>query len=267
ASLADRPPLATPENGGLSGLCGGHYRAADRPIGAAGPMPVARSGERDTNHSSEERRTYASPVGIVLWHGYLLSDTGSNVYTQAIAREWSRAGHEVVVVCQERHPERFDLAGATVLRPELPDHILPVFVVDRYEGLEPRLLQDLTREERKRYVEANASVVRELLPADLVFCNHVLPGGARGAASRADFAVKAHGSEREYSMRTSPELQGEGAEALVRAAAVFVGSSHIRDALEQVVGHVDGVREVPPGVDVESFRPQERSAALRGLLE
>ena len=39
---------------------------------------------------------------ILLWHGYLLGGTGSNVYTRALAREWSRAGHDVVVVCQER---------------------------------------------------------------------------------------------------------------------------------------------------------------------
>jgi glycosyltransferase involved in cell wall biosynthesis len=206
-------------------------------------------------------------VRVVLWHGYLLSDTGSNVYTQAIAREWSRAGHDVVVVCQEAHPERFDLGGAKVVRPELPDRLLPVFVLDRYDGLEPRFLQDLTRAEWARYVEANASAVRELLPADLVFCNHALPGGAVGASSGACFAVKVHGSELEYSLRTSPELQAEAAVALERAAAVFVGSSHIREALEQVVGHVEGVWEVPPGVDVESFRPEERSAALGALLE
>ena len=64
---------------------------------------------------------------ILLWHGYLLGGTGSNVYTQAIAREWSRAGHEVVVLSQERNPERFDLAGAEVVRPELPGGLLPVF--------------------------------------------------------------------------------------------------------------------------------------------
>src|SRR5262249_13494906 len=140
-------------------------------------------------------------VRIVLWHGYLLSGTGSNIYTQAIAREWSRAGHEVVVVCQEPNPGAFDLGGAEVIRPELPAGLLPVFVLDRYEGLTPRLLQDLTRAERERYVAANASAVRDLLPADLVFANHVLPGGAVAAAGGAPFAVKAHGSELEYSMR------------------------------------------------------------------
>jgi predicted alpha/beta-fold hydrolase len=44
-------------------------------------------------------------VRILLWHGYLLGGTGSNVYTRALAREWSNGGHDVVVLCQERHPE------------------------------------------------------------------------------------------------------------------------------------------------------------------
>src|SRR5919202_6625493 len=207
-----------------------------------------------------------SAMRILLWHGYLLAGTGSNVYTRALAREWSRAGHDVVVVCQERHPERHDLAGARVVRPELPDGLLPVFVVDRYEGLRPKLLQEWTREERERYVEANAAALRELLPADVVFANHVLLGAPVGDASGARYAVKAHGSELEYSMRGNAELAAWGRESLARAEAVFVGSGHIRDVLEQVVGHVDRVYEVPPGVDVEEFRPEPRDEALARLI-
>jgi glycosyltransferase involved in cell wall biosynthesis len=203
---------------------------------------------------------------IVLWHGYLLGGTGSNVYTRALAAEWSRAGHDVTVVCQERHPERYDIGAAAVVVPELPDRLLPVFVLDRYEGLEARLLQDLTPDERGRYVDANASALRALLPADLVFANHVLLGGPVAAASGARFAVKAHGSELEYSMRGRPELERWGADALARAEAVFVGSAHIRAVLEDVVGHVERVHEVPPGVDVEEFRPEARGPALAGLL-
>jgi glycosyltransferase involved in cell wall biosynthesis len=202
---------------------------------------------------------------ILLWHGYLLGGTGSNVYTRALAREWSNAGHDVVVISQEPHPEEYDLGAARTLRPNL-DGPLPVFVLDRYEGHEPRLLQELTPEERERYVEQNAAAVRELLPADLVFANHVLLGGPVGAASGAPYAVKAHGSELEYSMRGNPELQAWGREALERAAAVFVGSEHIRGVLEEVVGHVDRVHEVPPGVDVDEFRPRSRDEALEALL-
>ena len=56
-------------------------------------------------------------------------------------REWSRAGHEVVVFTQERHPEAYDIGGAEVVRPDIGG-LLPVFVLDRYEGLEPQLLQE-----------------------------------------------------------------------------------------------------------------------------
>ena len=40
--------------------------------------------------------------------------------------------------CQERHPELYDLGGAELVRPEIGG-VLPVFVLDRYEGLEARL--------------------------------------------------------------------------------------------------------------------------------
>jgi glycosyltransferase involved in cell wall biosynthesis len=203
---------------------------------------------------------------ILLWHGYLLGGTGSNVYTRSLARQWSRAGHDVVVFSQERYAERYDLGGAEVVRPDI-DGVLPVFVLDRYEGVEARLLQDLTGKERRRYVELNAAALREHLPAELVFANHVLPGGPVGVASGIPFAVKAHGSELEYSMRGNPELSAWGKEALAQARAVFVGSVHIRSVLEDVVGHVDRVHEVPPGVDVDLFAPAPRPAALSRLLD
>jgi glycosyltransferase involved in cell wall biosynthesis len=205
-------------------------------------------------------------VRIILWHGYLLGGTGSNVYTRALAREWSRAGHDVVVLCQDGHPERYDLGGAQVVVPELPDRLLPVFVLDEYEGLEARLLQDFTPEQREAYVEANARAIRELLPADLVFTNHVLLGGPVGQGCGARWRVKAHGSELEYSMRGNAELSAWGAEALRGAEAVYVGSEHIRRVLEDVVGHVDNVHEVPPGVDLDEFRPAAREDALAALI-
>jgi glycosyltransferase involved in cell wall biosynthesis len=206
-------------------------------------------------------------VRILLWHGYLLGGTGSNVYTRALAREWSNAGHDIVVVSQERAPERFDLGGAQTTTVDLPDGLLPVFVMDRYEGLRPKLLQDFTDGERRAYVEANAAALRELLPADLVFANHVLMGAAVGAAAGARFRVKAHGSELEYSMRGRPDLEAWARESLAHAEATFVGSRHIREVLEDVVGHVERVVEVPPGVDVDEFVLQERDRALLRLVE
>ncbi len=203
---------------------------------------------------------------ILLWHGYLLGGTGSNVYTRSLAREWARAGHDVTVFSQERHPDQFELGGAAAVRPDV-DGLLPVFVLDRYEGYEVKLLQDCSRAELDDWVERNATALRDHLPADLVFANHVLLGGPVGAASGARFGVKAHGSELEYSLRGNEELARWGRESLAGAEAVFVGSSHVRQVLDDVVGHVDRVHEVPPGVDIDEWRPRPREEALAGLLE
>lgn len=209
---------------------------------------------------------------IVVWHGYLLGGTGSNVYTRALAREWALAGHDVTVVCQERHPELYDVGGARVVVPDVGP-ILPVFVLDRYEGLEARRLHELAEKDVRRFVDASVAAVRELLPADLVFTNHVLLGGPVGqgavAGSGVPYAVKAHGSELEYSMRGRADLAIWGRESLAGASGVFVGSAHIRDVLDDVCGplaHPERVHEVPPGVDVAEFAPEPRPRALASLL-
>ncbi|MCU0477228.1 MAG: glycosyltransferase family 4 protein [Chloroflexi bacterium] len=202
---------------------------------------------------------------ILLWHGYLLGGTGSNVYTRQLARAWTRAGHEVTVFSQEPRPGAYDLGGAHVVRPDVGG-LLPVFVLDRYEGYEVRLVQDCRADELERWVDANARALRAHLPADLVFCNHVLLGGPVGVACGARFAVKAHGSELEYTMRANPALAAWGRDCLQQAAATFVGSAHVRRVLEDVCGHVDRVHEVPPGVDIDDWRPEERAPALDALL-
>ena len=171
-----------------------------------------------------------------------------------------------MLFCQERHPELYDIGSAELVRPEIGG-VLPVFVFDRYEGLDARVLPELTRAERERYVELNAAALRERLPADVVFANHVVLGGPVAAATGARYVVKAHGSELEYAMRGNDELSAWGRESLAGAEAVFVGSEHIRAVLEDVVGHVDRVLEVPPGVDIDEFRPLPRTEALARLLE
>jgi glycosyltransferase involved in cell wall biosynthesis len=205
-------------------------------------------------------------VKVLIWHGYLLGGTGSNVYTRSLARAWSRLGHEVVVFSQQPRPEEYDLGGATHVRPKL-DGPLPVFVLDRYADLEARYLQDLSRDERTRFVEQNASAVREHLPADFLLTNHVLLGAPVGAAVGMPFTVKVHGSELEFSIRGNDELASWARETLAEAAEVVVGSEHIRDVLADVVGWSERVRVVPPGVDVDEFRPEPRDRALARLLE
>ena len=205
---------------------------------------------------------------ILLWHGYLLGGTGSNVYTRSLARAWSRQGHEVVVFCQDPHPERYDVGNARVVRPDI-GRILPVFVVDRYEDVEAHRVQDLGWEERERFVAANVTALREHLPADLLFTNHLILGGPVGAAAGVPYVVKAHGSELEFSLRGNDELCRWARETLAPAKAVVAGTDHVRRVIAEVLGPgpwLDRTHLVPPGVDVDEFRPRPREEALAGLL-
>ena len=166
---------------------------------------------------------------------------------------------------QEAEPERYDLGSATAVRPDVGG-LLPTFVLDRYPGYEVRRLQECTRAELDAWVEANARALREHGSVDLTYVNHVLLGGAVGAASAGPYVVKAHGSELEYSMRGNPELSKWGGDVLAGAEATIVGSEHIRNVVREVCGTVDRVHEIPPGVDVELWRPALREDALADLV-
>src|SRR3954465_4024473 len=112
---------------------------------------------------------------ILIFHGYLLGGTGSNVYNAALAEALGRAGHEVHLLSQDRDPLAqpwVDAAGdrgggesalrtrgeggvavrarrggggarITVYRPDIAG-LLPLYVADRYDGIEARPFQDLS---------------------------------------------------------------------------------------------------------------------------
>ena len=98
---------------------------------------------------------------ILLWHGYLLGGTGSNVYTRMLAREWSRAGHDVTVLSPGAAPRaRTTSALRRPLRPDVGG--LAAGVRARpLRGLRRAPLQDCTRDELDGWVEANAAAVRD----------------------------------------------------------------------------------------------------------
>lgn len=202
---------------------------------------------------------------IFIWHGYLLRGTGSNEYTQALARTLAQQGHDVAVFCQDE-PTGIDLAGARVIRPPLPGR-LPVFVLDRYAGMEPALLADLTGAEADAYVAAQAGAIRAAGPADLLIVNHVLLGAAVGAASGLPYVVKAHGSELEYAMRGNARLCDWAAESLAAAAGVVSGSQHISGVVAELTGYpMERIEVIPPGVDTTQMHPRDPDAALAALV-
>ena len=207
---------------------------------------------------------------LVIWHGYLLDGTGSNVYTREVAKAWAALGHDVRVICAEPRPEEAAPAGVRAIRPDFGP-LLPVFVVDDYEGVTARHVAAMSEAELGRYLDANVQVLREELdrePAAAVLANHAIMGGpvarAGCAASGAPYGLKLHGSELEYAIRGEPRLAAMARPGVDGAAAVFAGSQHIVDVAGELLGdgpYQDRLAIVPPGVDTDAFRPDGGSLA------
>jgi len=232
-------------------------------------------------------------VRALVFHGYLLRGTGSNVYNANLAAALLRLGHDVQLVCQERHASELEFVGAvgdwdsgelavrrvgsagcTVYRPDIAG-LLPVYVQDRYEGVESRTFPELSDEQLERYVEANVRAVRDVVARsrpDVALANHLVMGPAILAralrGSGIPYAVKVHGSALEYTVKPHPRFLQYAREGLARAAQVLVGSRHVAESLWAALGDdsLPGrTRLGPPGVDTRRFRPREAAQAAAGL--
>jgi glycosyltransferase involved in cell wall biosynthesis len=262
-----------------------------------------------TDKTLSERPTAASRSGegtaslalvrILVFHGYLLGGTGSNVYNARLAAAFVRQGHEVHLLCQDRHPEQQafvdavgewdegalrvravrerageDGGGCIVYRPNIGD-LLPVYVADRYEGIQARTFAECSDREIAHYVEANVAAVGEVVDRaapEVALANHLVMGPAilaRALGGRVPYAVKVHGSALEYTVKPNPErFLPFAREGLAPARGVLVGSHHTGASLWDALDDPDLQRRTrlgPPGVDVERFVPRERAVASARL--
>ena len=236
---------------------------------------------------------------VLIFHGYMLRGTGSNIYNASLARAFAALGHEVHLLCQERAAAELDFVDAvgrwgprgleleTLREPPrvtvyLPDigRTLPVYVADEYEGFDAVPFARLEEAGLQRYLEANVSAVREVaerVDPDVALANHLVMGPAilaRALAGSVPYAVKVHGSALEYTVRPERErFLPYALEGVAGAGGVLVGSRHTAESLWEVTGDAGlpaRTRLGPPGVDVAAFRPRPRSeagAALRSLAD
>ena len=228
-----------------------------------------------------------------MWHGWLLEGSGSNVATARIVEVWRAAGHDVMLLCQERHPDRYpwidasgtvDRDGPSELRPNpnadrspgrcvllrpVIGETLPVFVVDHYEGFEEVVgFVDLPDDRLDAYLQANVDALRAAAEAhrqEVAIVGHGIPGAAIGrrALGPGAYVAKIHGSDLEYAIRPQARYRTLAKEGLEAAGAVVGPSAEVLGrCAELVAGMTPVVRIVPPGVDVAAFRPRARSEAL-----
>jgi glycosyltransferase involved in cell wall biosynthesis len=199
---------------------------------------------------------------VLLFHGYMLRGTGSNIYNVNLARAMARLGHEVHLLCQDREVE---VEGVQIHNPDIGG-LLPVYVKDPYEGFEVKAFPELTEAELERYIDANVAAVRAVAEAtggiDAALANHLVMGPA--ILARADigpFAAKIHGSALEYTVKPHPRFLPYAYEGMDAASGVLVGSGHTAESLWTALPDLSGLREKtrlgPPGVDISTFRPLE----------
>jgi len=199
---------------------------------------------------------------ILIFHGYMLRGTGSNIYTANLAEALAQLGHEVHLLCQQRGAA---LDGVQIHNPDIHG-LLPVYVKDPYEGFEVKTFPELTAAELDRYLDANVTAVRDVSRAaggiDCALAGHLIMGPAILArADVAPFAAKVHGSALEYTVKPQPRFLPYAEEGMRAARCVLVGSRHTAESLWAALPELPGLREKtrlgPPGVDTDSFRPPE----------
>jgi glycosyltransferase involved in cell wall biosynthesis len=233
-------------------------------------------------------------VRTLIFHGYLLRGTGSNIYNASLAKSLVKLGHEVHLLCQDTGAAELDFVDAigrwedgalrveTVREPVrctayVPDigGVLPVYVADEYEGFRAVRFAELTDDELDAYLDANVRAVREVAErsgAEVALANHLVMGPAivaRALGGRVPYAVKVHGSALEYTVRPEPErFLPYAREGLAQAGGVLVGSRHTGESLWEVLGDPDlpdRTRLGPPGVDADTFLPRDAAEAAARL--
>jgi glycosyltransferase involved in cell wall biosynthesis len=226
---------------------------------------------------------------ILLWHGYLLSGSGSNVYTANLARSWRAQGHDVLLLCQHSDvtdhpfiddvltfsPDNSRIEGTTLqdeapagrcllARPDIGG-LLPVYVYDDYAGFVVKRFVDLTNDELVDYTERNIAAMVTAIEThrpDAIVTGHEVMGPkiALEACSRTGsrYIAKLHGSGLEFAVKQQERYLRFASEGLGGASVVVGGSEYMLREAASVIGDFGESAVVNPGVDVQLFNPVSR---------
>jgi len=225
------------------------------------------------------------PGHVTLVHGYLLRGTGSNVYVRSLARALCRLGIPVTLISQEPAPEQLDFvtekvtyrgahplqvwqretdypAPCRAVRPDI-GAVLPVYVWDRYPDLRAVTFQDLSPNVLQRYLQGNIVALQEEFSRqapEVILSNHAIMQPyyvAQARAGRGAHIAILHGSALNFSVRGDANLKRYALAGLRDAQALAAPSAHSAGDLGEVLKELDQrlVVPVPPGVDLERFRP------------
>ena len=240
---------------------------------------------------------YAMSFKIALYHGYLLGGSGSEEYTRYLARTLARLGTEVVIICDDRHPERlgfvsravaYDRSGAATelfsRQPEDPQtapvsvhqlprvSVYPVFLTDKQREGVVKSFPELTEAELAEYHAAMVATVKAVLAAekpDILHCNHLVYQPTVAAEACAEtgtpYTVVPHGSSIEYTINKDRRYFDLARAGLEKADGIAWIARELRSrVLEQLYPEIRSELEakshmVGIGTDTSLFKPLARA--------
>lgn len=225
-------------------------------------------------------------------HGYFLTGTGSNIYVANLARKLCSMGHDILIMCQEQHPEEVEFVNVvlefdetntkyiktfekqttfpgfcSVFRPNLKGKLL-VYVRDKYDGFsEIRTFQESSQEKIDIYIKQNTNALKTIMKdfePDVLQANHSImqPYIAFLATKKAgtSYFVTLHGSALNFSVKKSKKLLEYAIKGFNHAAKVIAVSEYnARELQEYLLSKKEVLKTelkvIPAGVDVDLFNP------------
>lgn len=237
---------------------------------------------------------------ICLLHGYLLEGSGSNLWTRSIVESLCRQGHNVHLMAQENHPERYPFItearryvgdappetiyrahaahdGCCVLHKPYLGDTLPVYVWDKYDEF-PRVVPmvELGDDEIEDYLDRNVRALRRIVAENgitAIHANHAVlmsvVAQRVSAETGVPFAVMPHGSALEFAVRRDERFLRLATGAFTAARRVFVIGDEMRQRVHGILGAVpeldSKMSELHLGVDTGQFEPVDRAERPRNV--
>jgi glycosyltransferase involved in cell wall biosynthesis len=203
---------------------------------------------------------------ILLTNHFPLEGSGSGIYTQNVARELTKKGHEAFVIApgHEEH-SRYPFGVRTILfspkgaiqgkSSRLPFNF-PCFTT---HPLSTTTYGDLSADQRQSYIDAfcqaTAEVVTDWKP-DVIHAQHLWVSGYAAHATTVPYVATAHGTDL-MGMRKYEEWQAIALEGAKYAAAIIVISKQVaKDTLSLYDTPAEHIRLIMNGFDESIFRVQ-----------
>jgi glycosyltransferase involved in cell wall biosynthesis len=211
---------------------------------------------------------------VLLTNHFPLEGSGSGIYTQNVARELTRKGHQAFVIApahEEQTGYDFDVRTILFSPPageEAGEHRLPFnFPCFTTHPLSSTTYGDLTLDQRKAYIEAFCTTTAEAVvrwKPDLIHAQHVWVSGYAAHKTGVAYIATAHGTDL-MGMRRYEEWRATALEGAQHAAAIIVISKQVAEDTQTIFNvSPDRLRLIMNGFDEAIFKafPVDRRALL-----